>query len=70
MKNKAFSSLDISNLAVVTSGNHSAVTGGIGTEKLYDIAQGIDLKLSYKDKAQRINSLVFDAAMDYYSSAS
>lgn len=55
---------------MVTSGNHSAVTGGIGTEKLYDIAQGIDLKLSYKDKAQRINSLVFDAAMDYYSSAS
>lgn len=52
------------------NGNHSAVTGGIGTEKLYDIAQGIDLKLSYKDKAQRINSLVFDAAMDYYSSAS
>ena len=28
-------------------GNHSAVTGGIGTEKLIDFANSIDLKLSF-----------------------
>ena len=31
-------------------GNNSAVTGGVGTEKLTDFATTIDVKLSRKDK--------------------
>jgi Protein of unknown function (DUF3570) len=52
------------------TGNRSAVTGGIGTEKLWDAANSLDLKLSFIDKNQRTNAVVLDAAMDYYSSAS
>lgn len=51
-------------------GNNSAVTGGIGTEKLFNIANSLDLKFSFKDKKQRLNSLSLDAPFDYYSSAS
>lgn len=52
------------------NGNHSAVTGGIGTEKLYDIANSLDLKMSFIDSYKRTHSIVADASMDYYSSAS
>lgn len=51
-------------------GNHSAVTGGIGTEKLIDFANSIDLKLSFTDKKGRKHSIIGEAAIDYYSSAS
>jgi hypothetical protein len=51
-------------------GNHSAVTGGIGTEKLFDIANSLDLKLSFTDKKARKHSITAEAAIDYYSSAS
>ena len=51
-------------------GNHSAVTGGIGTEKLFDIANSLDLKLSFTDKKARKHSITAEAALDYYSSAS
>ena len=52
------------------NGNNSAVTGGVGTEKLWDVANSLDLKMSFLDKQKRVNSLVLDASMDYYSSAS
>lgn len=32
------------------NGNHSAVTGGIGTEKLNDSSNSFDLFFSHKDK--------------------
>ncbi len=51
-------------------GNHSAVTGGIGTEKLIDFANSLDLKLSFTDKKGRKHSITAEAAIDYYSSAS
>ncbi|MFY7908882.1 MAG: DUF3570 domain-containing protein [Emticicia sp.] len=51
-------------------GNHSAVTGGVGTEKLIDFANSIDLKLSFTDKKGRKHSIIGEAAIDYYSSAS
>lgn len=51
-------------------GNHSAVTGGIGTEKLFDIANSLDIKLSFIDKKARKHSITAEAAIDYYSSAS
>ncbi|HLO45367.1 MAG TPA: DUF3570 domain-containing protein [Leadbetterella sp.] len=68
-------SLKIDEVNLVSSyysqtGNNSAITGGIGTEKLWDAANSLDLKLSFIDKRQRTNSVVLDAAMDYYSSAS
>jgi hypothetical protein len=51
-------------------GNNSAVTGGIGTEKLFDIANSLDLKLSFRDAKNRLHSVVADFNIDYYSSAS
>ncbi|MEO6833449.1 MAG: DUF3570 domain-containing protein [Chitinophagaceae bacterium] len=51
-------------------GNNSAVTGGIGTEKLTDIANSIDLKLSYRGRKNRIQSIGLDFGVDHYTSAS
>lgn len=52
------------------TGNHSAVTGGIGTEALWDAANSLDLKLSFLDKQSRSNNVTVEASFDYYSSAS
>lgn len=51
-------------------GNHSAVTGGVGTEKLTDFANTIDLKFSKYDSRLRKHSLTFELGVDHYSSAS
>ncbi|HYV94398.1 MAG TPA: DUF3570 domain-containing protein [Chitinophagales bacterium] len=51
-------------------GNHSAVTGGIGTEKLTDLAGSIELKLSRLTSKGNKNSLSFDIGVDTYTSAS
>lgn len=51
-------------------GNRSAVTGGLGTEKLTDYANSLDLKLSFVDKLNRIHNINIDANIDYYTSAS
>lgn len=51
-------------------GNNSAVTGGIGTEKLSDFANSIDLKLSFIDRKSRQHSIVADFNIDHYTSAS
>src|SRR3954463_11201669 len=51
-------------------GNNSAVEGGIGSEKLTDIANVIDVKLVKYDKKDRKHSFVLDAGIDNYSSAS
>src|SRR5918993_3916882 len=51
-------------------GNHSAVTGGIGTEKLTDYSNTIDLKLvkvGTKDKEHVLN---LQLGIDHYTSAS
>jgi hypothetical protein len=51
-------------------GNHSGVTGGIGTEKLTDIANTLDIKFAY-DNGQGIKrSLGLEFGVDYYTSAS
>jgi Protein of unknown function (DUF3570) len=52
------------------TGNHSPVTGGVGTEKLFDVANSIDIKLSFKDFKKRSHYLNIDGAVDFYSSAS
>src|SRR4030095_6260018 len=51
-------------------GNNSAVTGGIGTEKLTDFSGSIDLKLSKWDRKNRKHSFYLEAGIDHYTSAS
>lgn len=51
-------------------GNNSAVTGGIGSEKLADISNAIDVKLIRYDKKSRKYTIGAEVGIDYYSSAS
>lgn len=51
-------------------GNNSAVTGGIGTEKLTDFAQSFDLVLKTTDQRNRQHTIAFDFNIDHYTSAS
>src|SRR5690348_2728078 len=51
-------------------GNNSAVTGGIGTEKLTDFANTFELKLSKYDRRLRKQILTLGLGVDHYSSAS
>lgn len=52
------------------NGNNSAVTGGIGSEKLTDFANTIDLQLSKFNKKGRKNTFQFELGIDHYTSAS
>ncbi len=51
-------------------GNNSAVTGGIGTEKLTDIANVFDIKLTRYDKKLRKHTFGAEIGIDHYTSAS
>ena len=51
-------------------GDHSPVTGGIGTEKLTDIATTFDLKLNRYDKHNLKHDVNFELGIDHYTSAS
>ncbi len=51
-------------------GNNSAVTGGIGTEKLSDYSGIFQLKLHAWDRRNRKNTLELEAGVDHYTSAS
>lgn len=51
-------------------GNNSAVTGGIGTEKLTDISNTIDVTMVKYDKKKRKNKFDFSVGVDHYTSAS
>lgn len=51
-------------------GNNSAVTGGIGTEKLSDLSNTIDLKLTRWDRKDRKHSYDIEIGFDHYTSAS
>jgi len=52
------------------NGNNSAVTGGIGTEKLSDFANTIDLQVSKFSKNGKKNLFTFELGVDHYTSAS
>lgn len=52
------------------NGNNSAVTGGIGTEKLSDFANTIDLQMSRFNKRGKKNTFLFELGVDHYTSAS
>jgi hypothetical protein len=51
-------------------GNNSAVTGGIGSEKLDDFGNSFDLQLSRFDKKDNKHTLGVELGIDVYSSAS
>lgn len=51
-------------------GNNSAVTGGIGTEKLTDISNTIDVKLLKYGKTGIKHTVDLEVGIDHYSSAS
>jgi hypothetical protein len=51
-------------------GNNSAVTGGIGTEKLTDYSTALDLTINRTDSSQRSRIWNIELAMDAYTSAS
>ena len=51
-------------------GNNSAVTGGIGTEKLTDVANSLDIKLLFQKDPLKIHTLDLEVGLDHYSSAS
>ena len=52
------------------NGNNSSVTGGIGTEKLNDIANVIDIKLTKYDSKLRKHTFIGELGIDHYTSAS
>jgi len=51
-------------------GDHSPVTGGVGTEKLSDLATTFELKLHKYDKKNRKHYFGFELGVDHYTSAS
>lgn len=51
-------------------GNNSSVTGGIGTEKLTDISNTLDVRLIKYDKAGIKHNWDLEVGIDHYSSAS
>jgi hypothetical protein len=51
-------------------GNNAAVTGGVGSEKLTDLSNTIDLKMIRYDKRNRKHSFTGEMGIDHYTSAS
>ncbi|HSD15400.1 MAG TPA: DUF3570 domain-containing protein [Flavobacterium sp.] len=51
-------------------GNNSAVTGGVGTEKLTDIATTFDIRVSKRDKNNNKHNFGLEVGIDSYTSAS
>ncbi len=51
-------------------GNNSAVTGGIGTEKLTDVATSFDITMTKGDAQSRLHSFSLEVGFDHYTSAS
>jgi hypothetical protein len=52
------------------NGDHSAVTGGIGSEKVTDIANGLDLNFVWTNHNNNKNTLVAGLGFDYHTAAS
>ena len=51
-------------------GNNAAVTGGLGSQKLSDIANVIDIQYSKYDKKYRKHTFTGELGVDHYTSAS
>jgi len=62
--------VDLVSAYYTQNGNNSAVTGGIGTEKLTDIANTLDVVLVNTDKKDRLYTWTAELGIDHYTSAS
>jgi hypothetical protein len=62
--------IDLVSSYYTQTGDHSAVTGGIGTEQVTDLANGLDLTLSWLNNAMNKNTLAVGFGFDHHSSAS
>jgi hypothetical protein len=51
-------------------GDHAAVTGGIGSQKLTDFSNSLEVKLIRYDRANRKQTWSADIGLDHYTSAS
>ncbi|OJJ16948.1 hypothetical protein BKI52_29980 [marine bacterium AO1-C] len=51
-------------------GNNAAVTGGLGTELLNNVATNTGFSLVYQDKRENLHSFSFNVGVDSYTSAS
>ncbi|HET9279910.1 MAG TPA: DUF3570 domain-containing protein [Flavitalea sp.] len=69
-KNLQLEEIDLVSGYYRQDGNNSAVTGGIGTEKLTDLTNTIEVKLFKYDRHQRKNQFNFELGIDHYTSAS
>ena len=52
------------------NGDHSAIEGGIGSEKVTDLANGLELKLVGYDFKSRKNTLTLGMGLDHHTAAS
>lgn len=52
------------------NGDHSAITGGIGTERVLDFSNGLDVKMVGLDDMNRKHTLIAGLGIDHHSSAS
>src|SRR5450432_1754591 len=52
------------------NGDNSAVTGGIGTENLTDVANTIEINMSLINKNNNKEHFIFELGIDHYTSAS
>jgi len=52
------------------NGDHSAIQGGIGSEKVTDLANGLELKFVGFDGKERKNTLTAGMGVDYHTAAS
>lgn len=52
------------------TGEHSAITGGIGTQQVTDLSNGIDLKLGWLGRGYNKNTLSIGLGFDNHTSAS
>jgi Protein of unknown function (DUF3570) len=52
------------------NGDHSPVTGGIGTEKVIDLSNGLDITWIGTDQKQRKNTVIAGLGFDHHTSAS
>jgi hypothetical protein len=52
------------------TGDHSAVRGGIGSEQVMDLANGLDLKFAWTGDNQNKNTISAGLGIDYHTAAS
>ena len=66
----SFDEANIVSSYYVQNGDHSAIRGGIGSERVTDLANGIELKFVGWDARRRKNSLTAGFGIDHHTAAS